>query len=539
VSVSLRFNAAPGSYTFTVNHNSILQYSPGGKPTQVVGVAAAPFIAPAVDAVVQISLNNPYTGPSPALVTIGSAQYILTAVAPAPPTNAVTLLNINDTAGNTVTAPATLVTIPQLPAGRMLTYGMGRVWDSLTDGISFLAGDIVGGSSGSPTYNYRDAVLNVTENDYLAGGGLFRVPGSTGAITGMLFTITIDAALGQGPLQVFTNRNVFSCQAPVDRTTWQSLTNPILTEALKGDGATGQNSLVNSNADIIFRSPDGKLRSLLLAALDFNQWGDTPISYEIQRIIANENDSLMSFCSAITFDNRMLMTCQPAQQNNGVVWGGIIALNFDNISSLQKKSNSSYDGLWQGLNILQLIKFNTVNRAFAFVLNPTNTIELWELLATGVEHFDNGATPIPWSFESPVVFNEVKGKGLFDLVRLVDGEIYIGDVEGTVNFCVEYRPDYSPCWYPWAKFYVCAATGEGLSNQYRTRIGLGEPCVQNVVEFNNQPSREGRFFQIRVSINGHCVFQGAKLGAVEIPESQFAPPLRNEPKPPYVCQKFQ
>jgi len=58
VSVSLRFNAAPGSYTFTVNHNSILQYSPGGKPTQVVGVAAAPFIAPAVDAVLADQLER-------------------------------------------------------------------------------------------------------------------------------------------------------------------------------------------------------------------------------------------------------------------------------------------------------------------------------------------------------------------------------------------------------------------------------------------------------------------------------------------------
>ena len=115
-----------------------------------------------------------------------------------------------------------------------------------------------------------------------------------------------------------------------------------------------------------------------------------------------------------------------------------------------------------------------------------------------------------------------------ELARLVDGEVYLSDLEGRADVLVEYRPDYSPCWYPWRSFYVCAATGEGLSNQYRCRIGLGEPTAKNCVEFNNKPSREARFFQIRVTINGHCVFMGAKLGAVPIPEPEFAPPLCNK-----------
>ena len=33
---------------------------------------------------------------------------------------------------------------------------------------------------------------------------------------------------------------VFSCQAPTDRTTWQNLVNPILTESMKGGGGLGQ-----------------------------------------------------------------------------------------------------------------------------------------------------------------------------------------------------------------------------------------------------------------------------------------------------------
>jgi hypothetical protein len=503
---------------------------------QNVGVFGVPFTAPATNSSATADLMAKYTGPLPAIVAVGSAYYLLTSIPPAPPGNTLTLLNINDTAGTpgtnppSVTAPANIIGIPELPAGRMLTYGMGRVWEVMTDSISFLAGDIVGGSGGSPNFNFRDAVLKISENLYLAGGGLFRVPGASGEIRGLIFTATLDVSLGQGPLQVFTARNVFSCQAPVDRATWQSLTNPILTEALKGAGGAGQYCLINSNADVLFRSPDAQLRSLILGRLDFNRWGDTPVSFELSRVTKIEDQNLMPFCSVIIFDNRLLMTANPVQADNGVVWNNLFALNFDEISSLQTKSPSVYDGVWDGLNVLQLVRFSNSNRAFAFCSNPaTGVIELWELLPTGAVHFDSGSVPITWQFESPTLFMGSKQKGLFDLVRLVDGEIYISDLEGRADFTVEYRPDWSPCWYPWTRFYVCSAVGVNLVNQYRSRIGLGEPSASACVQFNNKPAREGRFFQVRITVAGHCVFQGAKLGAVPVPEYEFEPPLCNKP----------
>lgn len=526
------FTGGPNPTTGVVG--AVMTVSGGVIPAnQTVGtVGGGGFVAPAQGSTVNVTLSSAYVEANGQLVYIGSALYqVQGQVSPPVPSDKMIIVqNLND-AATVILDGAVLSSLPELPAGRMLTYGMYRVWESMTDGINFIAGDIDGGSSGSPSGNYRDAVLHVTENDYLAGGGTFKVPGSTGAITGMIFTATLDASLGQGPLQVFTNLNVFSCQAPVDRTKWQTLTNPILTEALKGAGGSGQDALVNSNADVLFRSPDAQLRSLLLARLDFNQWGDTPISHEIKRIIQSEDESLMPYCSAITFDNRMLMTCYPSQADNGVIWGGLIALNFDNISSLQNKSQSVYDGVWTGLSFLRLIRFNTVNRAFAFCLNQaTGAIELYEILQTGGQHQDVGTypTPVEWSFESPVLFNEGTDKGIFDLVRLIDGEIYIGDLEGRADIAVEYRPDYSPCWYLWRCFYVCSSIGAGLANQYRCRIGLGEPTSKNCVEFNNKPAREARFFQLRITVRGHCVFMGAKLGSVPIPEPEFAPPICNK-----------
>jgi hypothetical protein len=539
-SISLKLNlfSSPGG-TLTaptgVAKNTLMVFKPGGAPLQNVGTLSTPFTAPPVDGNGTLSFVNQYTGPLPAILSINGDHYIITAAGSGTPTNSIILLNINDTVGTpgttppSITAPASIYSIPELPAGRMLAYGMGRVWEVMTDSISFLAGDIVGGSSGSPNLNFRDAVLKITENLYLAGGGLFRVPGSVGEIRGLIFTATLDVSLGQGPLQVFTSRNVFSCQAPVDRTTWQSLTNPILTEALKGAGGAGQYTLTNSNADVLFRSPDGQIRSLILSRLDFNRWGDTPISLELLRVTEQENLALMNFDSGIVFDNRRLSTANPVQTAQGVVWSNLFALNFDEISSLQNKSASVYDGVWGGLKIFQLVRFSGSNRAFAFCSDTgSGIIELWELLPTGDEHLDSGILPITWQFESPTIFMGSKQKGLFDLARLVDGEIYLSDIEGRVDVTVEYRPDWSPCWYPWASFYVCSAVGPGLENQYRSRIGLGEPSASQCVQFNNKPAREARFFQLRLTFTGHCVFQGAKLGAVLVPEYEFEPPLCNK-----------
>ena len=534
-SVSLKFNlfSDPGGVLSgnPFPYNSLMYYKTSPGPVQNVGTLSAGYNAPDVDASSQASFLNAYSGPTPPVVlTIGVDHYIITSAGTGTPSNTLTLLNINDTPGQTVTAPSNLISIPQLPAGKMIAYGMGRLWDVMTDGISFLAGDIVGGASGTPSLNYRDAVLNVTENAYLAGGGLFRVPGAVGSITGLLFTATLDRSLGQGPLQVFTQRNVFSCQTPVDRTTWQTLTNPILTEALKGAGGAGQDGLLNTNADIIFRSPDGQLRSLILSRLDFNRWGDTPISNELEESIRMEDKSLMGFCSAIEFDNRALFTANPVQTTNGVVWSNLYAINFDTISSLQSKSSSVYDGIWSGPKILKLVRFDNSNRAFAFCMNTSvNSIELHELLPTGSSHLDNGTVPITWQVVSPCFFSSVPGKGLFDLARLADGEIYFSDLkpQERVEVTVKYRPDWSPCWYPWTSFYVCSSASPANADQYRSRIGLGAPNPTTCVSFNKKPAREGRFFQIQLTFVGHCVFQGIKLGAVPIPESRFEPPLCN------------
>lgn len=429
-----------------------------------------------------------------------------------------------------VQATATPPPIPQLPPGRMGAYGLGRNVMCLADGKRFIYGDIVGGSSGQKALNFRDAVLNVTENAFLVGGGFFSVPGSIGDIRAMLFTSTLDVALGQGPLQVFTATKVFSCAVPTDRLTWQNLQNPILTESLIGNGAQGQNSTLSCNSDTYFRSVDG-IRSLILARREFSTgWGNTPQSREVQRLLDPDAQNLLQFGSGIYFDNRLLMTIKPTSTENGVYHQGLVALNFDPVSSLRGKLPSIYDGAWTGLNIMDMFtgEFSAVQRAYAFNFNTSLAeIELWEILTSAQTELiaDNGQNPITMAMESSTRFGEEDRQPTDrSFKRLTNGEIAISDLQGRVDFEVYYKPDDWPCWVLWHSWSECAKMDvENGKPQFRPRMGLGTPSGTPCDESTNRPLREAFSFQFKLVITGHCTFVGAKFCSVVIPKPKFAP----------------
>lgn len=490
-------------------------------PSPTVGTLAVGFT---VGNIVDIAINPTYTGPQQ-VVWIGNGQYTIVQK-PQTTTNIVTLQNVTGNPGDPMTG--NIVALPELPPGRMGAYGMGRNWMALTDGFSFIASDIDGGTSGTEVYNFRDAPLRVTENTYLAGGGAFRVPGALGDIRAMRFSATLDVSLGQGPLQVFTTQAAFSCAAPTDRTTWGMLTNPILTQSLLGAGALSQNGTTNVNGDILFRSIDG-IRSLILARRDFDTWGNVPQSREVETILANDNATLVQFESLVQFDNRALLSILPTNGPLGVFHQGVIALNEDPISTLRGKAPSIYDGLWTGLNVLQLVSgtFNGVERCYAFCYDSVlSRIRLFEIQKTGDAAFDNNTTPITYSFESAALFNNPKTKNQFDLAELQDGEIYISDIRGVANFEVWWKNNYSDCWNKWIDFGVCGNnTNTSKPLQYRAPLGLGTPPVEICDPNTKMPARIGLDFQVRIQITGSCKFRGAKFKATLVPETRFSVPL--------------
>lgn len=540
----------PVFFNSTANTTAASNY---GTKVNDATTTTAPFLIPAVGSTVNVPLTSLGAVPSLAVGVTVNLRYYGQFVVQNIAVLTATLLNINaGPVGQNVASGSTLTwsTIGvELPPGRMGAYGMGRNWMCLIDGKQFVAGDIEGGPSGTSANDYRDAVINVTENFFLVGGGNFSVPGSLGEITGMIFASTLDASLGQGPLQVFTSNAAFSCNAPVDRLTWQNLTNPILTESMIGQGGRSHWALANGNSDIFTRDLNGVV-SMLLARRDYNTWGNTPISREVGPILNKDNQGLLQFTSAIVFDNRYLMTCRPTQHDQGVYNTGILALNFDPISSIRGKAPSVWDGLWTGLNTLKLVKgmFGGYERAFAFTLNTTTRkIELYEILKTEEDErqvspgkiYDNGDTRVVWSGESPALFRYPETDPRSQMLkRLLDGELQIDQMVGPVNFQIFWKPDQWPCWIPWFAWDECANTAQvaepnSPQPQFRPRMGFGEPPVSitrsdgTVISLcdptTNRPFRNGYTFQIKWIITGHCRAVKFRLKGVTIPEDQFAP----------------
>ena len=483
------------------------------------------FSPPGVGLSVPVTIDAAYTGLLGVNVFVGQTdRYKLTAATNSSGSPIIYAQNVNDTSaasdGTAYKYPDQTIVqygAPQLPVARLGVYGMGRNWLVLPDGKSYLASDMVGDSSGTLGLGFRDAVLNMTENTFIKGGGAFRVP-DVAQIRALIFVATLDASLGQGPLQVLTPNLIFSCNAPVDRTTWQSLTNPIQTVSLISNGGLSHWATVMANGDLITRALDG-LRSLILARQEFTSWGNVPMSREVQPTLDADDKSLLQFTSAIVFDNRLLLTANPVSGPLGVYHDTLVALNFDPLSSLRGKAPAVYDGLWTGLNVLKLVKgtFAGVERAFAFAYNPqTQLIELWEILPSGAAHLDNGTGQITWLFASPVLDFGQKDPRSRSFLRLADGEMYLDDIQGPLSIQAFFRPDYDTAWHPWNAWSVPA------SPPYQPRMGLGEPPT-DADPATNRPWREGYSFQVRFIIQGHAIFKGARFRAFKLPEPKFAP----------------
>jgi hypothetical protein len=426
---------------------------------------------------------------------------------------------------------------PELGIARMGTYWMGRVWQAGPDGRTFLAGDAVGGASGTAALQFRDAVLHVTENLYLASNKVFYVPGAVGDITAIRGVPTLDSSLGQGPVQILTPQVVFSCNAPTLTADWATVTNPILTVSQVESGGLSQYSTVLANGDVMYRSRDG-VRSLILGRREFATWGNVPLSREVSAVLDKDDPALLAYSTAVVFDNRLLMSVSPVFTQHGVLHRGWVALNFDLISSLRGKAPSSWDGVETGIEVLQFVKgtFDGVERCFAFVLYRSEEVQLWEILPSATDIIDDTNAPILWSLETPAMFRDDDPRRLI-IKRIEDGELWVQDVIGRVDVTVKYRRDLYPCWEKWTTFAICAERPScvqdpltgciDISNsppQTRIMLGFGKPSGA-CDPISDMPLTDGNWFQFRLELMGHCRILSVNFMASIVPSPKFTKPV--------------
>jgi len=273
-----------------------------------------------------------------------------------------------------------------------------------------------------------------------------------------------------------------------------------------------------------------------VAIRGFSEWGNTPVSRNINRLLNFNDRSLLSTASGIYFDNRMLQTALPKETVVGTVFDSLAVLDFDLVSSIQMATSGqtlppAWEGMWQGVQILQLFEgdFGGLQRAFAVTLSTLDGgIDVWEL--TSQERNDEDDRRVEWFFETPAW---TFGKE-FELKQLDGGELWIDRVFGTVYLDVEYRPDAEACWQFWFRTEFCSArsTCEDVVNPvcypeqaygegFKFPITFPTPPYPDCATLNSRPMNIGYQFQLRIRIKGWCRIRGLMIFAIPWQKAPF------------------
>lgn len=436
----------------------------------------------------------------------------------------------------TPVAPAKLPGINQLPAASAMIYYQGRMW--YAQGRTYAAGDIVKGTSGTPAYRFNDAILNVTENPLAFGGDNFSVPSSAGNVRALNYTANIDTSLGQGPLYIFTRKQIFSLVVPVTRADWiaaDAAKPPVQTVAQRTNGSVNDRGVVAVNGDLFYQSLEPAVRSLISAIRYYDQWSNTPISANVDRVVQQNNRALLRFASGIAVNNRMIQTALPRATPQGVVHDQLVVLDFQPVSSFTRTSVPVWEGSWQGLEVMQMFTgdFGGRERAFAIVRStlPASEghIQLWEF--TDLERFDLNATGqsrVVWQIEFPAY-----NCNSSDLQKQLEtSKFWFDRIFGIVDVTIEFRPDSDDCWHFWHQFRLCQARNNADFGKvtYPVKefcegdavpIALPRPPATDCSIANKRPIIFGYQFQIRMTIKGFCRVRRHRMYCLPKDESTF------------------
>lgn len=409
---------------------------------------------------------------------------------------------------------------PEVPSGAMMEYAEGRLWVVTNARKQIAAGDLF------DPFNLNSAI---TFSEELVAGqtGRFVMPTGESEITGIKVIPNLDTSQGQGPLLVFTEDAIGSINVPYNRAIWKTQ-NYALTRLVQSMyGGMGQDSIVVVNGDIWNRAKDG-LRTFIMAAAAFNEWGNVPQSREVSRLINSDTRSLLKFASGILFDNRLLMTYGPERTPNGVQHRGIVALDFDVISALLKRDMPIYDGGWTGVRPTKLLvgQFGGDERAFALCLNDNGENELWEIMREFGD--DNYSTRIRAAIET----RSFIWKNPFSLKQLDTAEFFVDEMLGTVDWALRWKPDFSPCWFQWGEATTCVRQNNcpppttgclpmvRYDPGFRSRLGFGRP-PNDCEPHDEKPAKICYRSQVRLEWRGNVGVKMVLLRADDQPDLEY------------------
>ena len=300
----------------------------------------------------------------------------------------------------------------------------------------------------------------------------------------------------------------------------------------RNNGGCSDRSVVAVNGDLFYQALTPSINSLFTALRYFNQWGNKPISANIDRALRFNNRGLMVYSTGIEFDNYLL---------NGILARTTTARGGsqgDCATGFRPDCHS-----WVRIHPLHGLVFGKAwtfsrystatsevrERAFAVTVSrDRQSIQLWEL--TNDTRFENGDERVSWHVETPAW---TWGRE-FDLKWLDGGEIWLDRIYGTVDGMVEYRVDGNPCWQFWHAFRDCKARNscedtvdpvcypqQEYAEGDKFPVTLPKPPTPPCYENNHRPMTLGHQFQVQIQIKGWCRIRGIIVYALPYVKQPF------------------
>jgi hypothetical protein len=332
-------------------------------------------------------------------------------------------------------------------------------------------------------------LLRFTETTYLNEGGSFQIPSQMGSIRGMVFQPISDTATGQGDLLVFGEKGASSFAVANPRNEWKNLSG-FQRVTLDNIGLVADRTLVSINNDVFFRSIDG-LRTYRHARAQLDGFNVTPISTEMDAVMDFDTEGLLGESSAVYFDNRLLFTVSPRENYANidsepiklrpVSFQGIGVLDFNSMGTSAKKREAVFDGVWTGVDVLQMVTGITrrLPRCFIFSYDTeSNSNLLWENYPWALFDFPLGASSR--SIKAAIETRSFDFNSPFNLKKLERGDLWISELSGETMVNVYWRPDENPCWFNWVPpntFYTCSEVETCLTGVAKTTAIAGSSTV--------------------------------------------------------------
>lgn len=422
--------------------------------------------------------------------------------------------------------------VDEIFTGRMMAYGQGRIVLVGNDDLIYF-GDIRDGKG-----NGDADLLGFTETQFLNEGFPSALPSGMGKPTAVFFIPQQDSATGVGECLVAGETGIESFFVSLPRDTWKD--SAFQHTALLGIGATGHRAVCVVNEDVWFRSNDG-FRSYRQARAVVNQWSQIPMSTNVSTWIDADTPNLLSYTSAVNFNNRLIATCTPVPNNGRLYHNGLVSLDFDILSTFGKVVAPAWDGHWsyntrdplRGLKVTQIVEgtFDGEHRCFAFFIDAftsgTGTFGANAIIEISKDLIGHDTTGL--------ITSNIKSRSMdfeqeFNEKNLYGGDFWIDDVQEETDVTIRYRPDQYPTFTDWYSFQVEpfgeVVEGDALVEKdgFSPRRSLPKPADLTDPTMTKRSLRRGYEIQTEIEWTGRATikkFRAHAMTELEDPKAKL------------------